>query len=105
MSNVWEREADVLRFLSRIALVLVLAGIALMVVLFGIVGVAESDRAAGERFAELLQAARNPTGYQLAMALDASSWLLIGGLLLAFSRILRDPRPIRATLIAACAIG
>lgn len=97
--------AHVLRFLSRWALATVLAGIGLIVVYFGGIGVASSDDALGPEFSELLQAVRAPAMHRLAMTFDALGWLMMGGGLLLLALALRNRDTIRAMLIAACGIA
>ena len=94
-----------LRFLSRWALVTVLIGLGLLVVDLGGIGFTSADNTLGVEYSELLQAVRAPELYRLAMAFDASGWLMMGGSLLILSGIVRQHAPIRAFLIAACGIG
>jgi len=93
------------RFLSRWALVAGLAGVGLLVVYIGGVGIAPSDAALGPEFTELMQAVRSPALYRVATLLDALGWALMAGVLLSVAMIVRHYAPIRAVLIAACAIG
>ncbi len=94
-----------LRFLSRWALVTGLAGAALLVVFIGGIGFSPSDTALGSEYTELMQAVRSPVLYRAAMMLDASGWALMAGVLLKVAMIVRQQAPIRAVLIAACAVG
>lgn len=94
-----------LRFLSRWALVTALMVIALLLIFGGGLGFAPSDNALGLEYRELLQAVRVPAMYRLFTTFDAMGWLMMGGVLLIVSAILKNRAPIRARLIAACGIG
>ncbi|SRR6266508_1333589 len=94
-----------LRFLSRWAAVAGLAQLALMGVFVGGIGSPPSDTASGPEYVELMQAVRSPVLYRVAMLFDALGWALMGGILLALALLLWRRRPIRAAMIAACALG
>ena len=94
-----------LRFLSRWAAAMGLAGLALIVVFVGGIGVAPADTAKGPEYMELMQAVRSPVLYRVAMLFDALGWALMSGTLVTLAVILRRHAPIRSTLTAACALG
>jgi hypothetical protein len=94
-----------LRFLSRWALVTVLTALALLSVYLGGIGFSPADNALGAEYSELLQAVRTPIMYRVAMTLDTSSWVMMGGALLTLAFILKGRMPIRAMFVAACGIG
>jgi len=94
-----------LQFLARWALGMMFVAIALLAVFGGGIGVQPSDTTLGVDYTELLQAVRVPVLYRLFTALDALSWLMMGGALLAVATSLQHRAPIRARLIAACGVG
>lgn len=94
-----------LRFLSRWALATVLMGLGLLVVYMGGIGFSPADNALGAEYSELLQAARAPLMYRLAMVFDAGGWVMMGGTLLLLAYILRPQAPIRALFVGACGVG
>jgi hypothetical protein len=79
--------------------------LALPLVFFAGLGVATSDNALGQEYAELLQAVRRPGMYRLFTTLDAVAWLMIGGTLLVLASTFARRAPVRATFLAACGIG
>jgi hypothetical protein len=81
---------------------LVLAGASLTLMLFYVVVLGLADFSP---FAELQMAGRNPAAYRLSAALDILNWLGIGGLLVGFAAFFAARAPIRAVLLAACAVG
>jgi hypothetical protein len=100
-----DESARWLRFLSRWALATALAALALLLA-FGVgLGLMASDSAQGPDYVELLQAARSPGAYRVFTTLDALGWLMIGVTLLALAGAVRRQTPVRATLLAACALG
>src|ERR671939_2084059 len=68
------------KFLARSALLLGLAGLALMAMFLVVLGLDPSDP-----YAELVIAGRNPAAYRLGSFLDMLAWVGIGGVLLAFA--------------------
>ena len=94
-----------IRFLARFAPIVSLVALSLVVMFFSAVGFADSDNVLGLLYAELLQAGRVPSAYQLAMIFDAFGWLTIGVSLIAFSRIFREAAPIRSTFIFVAGMG
>ena len=88
------------KFLARSALLLGLAGLALMAMFLAVLGVDPSDP-----YSELVAAARNPAAYRLSAFLDMLTWVGIGGVLLAFAGYCAVRAPIRALLLAALGAG
>ena len=93
-------EADWGRFVARSALLLGVAGLALMAIFLAVVPVDPS-----EPNAELVAAARNPAVYRVAALLDMLAWFGIGGVLLAFGGYFAARAPIRALVLAAAGAG
>ena len=93
-------EADWGRFVARSALLLGVAGLALMAIFIAVLPVDLS-----EPNAELVAAARNPAVYRLAALLDMLAWFGIGGVLLAFGGYFAARAPIRALVLAAAGAG
>src|SRR5438876_790446 len=91
-----------LRLLSRWALLLALAFVALLVAFFLVIAGAGK---APQAYAELVAASHNLALYRLAAGLDVLVWLGLGGSLLAFAALLARHAPVRAAFIAACAAG
>ena len=87
-------------FLARSALLLGLAGLALMAMFLVVLGLDPSDP-----YAELVVAGRNPAAYRLSSFLDMLAWVGIGGVLLAFAGWFAARAPIRALLLAALGTG
>jgi len=81
---------------------LVLAGATLMVTLVYVLVLGLVDFSP---FAELETGGRNPAAYRLDAAFDMLNWLGIGAMLLAFAGFFATRAPIRAVLLAACAVG
>jgi len=88
------------RFVARSALLLGVAGLALMAIFIAVLPVDPSDPNA-----ELVAAARNPAVYRLAALLDMLAWFGIGGVLLAFGGYFAARAPIRALVLAAAGAG
>ena len=88
------------KFLARSALLLGLAGLALMAMFLVVLGLDPSDP-----YAELVVAGRNPAAYRLGSFLDMLAWVGIGGVLLAFAGTFAVRAPIRALLLAAMGTG
>src|SRR2546422_10951842 len=88
------------KFVARSALLLGVAGLALMAIFVAVLPVDLSDPNA-----ELVAAARNPAVYRLAALLDMLAWFGIGGLLLAFGGYFAARAPIRALVLAAAGTG
>jgi hypothetical protein len=88
------------KFVARSALLLGLAGLALMAMFVAVLGVDPSDP-----YSELAAAARNPAAYRLSAFLDMLTWVGIGGVLLAFAGTFAARAPMRALLLAALGAG
>jgi len=88
------------KFVARSALLLGVAGLALMAIFIAVLPVDLSDPNA-----ELMAAARNPAVYRLAALLDMLAWFGIGGLLLAFGCYFAVRAPVRALILAAAGTG
>jgi Domain of unknown function (DUF4386) len=88
------------KFVARSALLLGVAGLALMVIFIAVLPVDPSDPNA-----ELVAAARNPAMYRLAALLDMLAWFGIGGVLLAFGGYFAARAPVRALVLAAAGAG
>ena len=93
-------EADWGRFVARSALLLGVAGLALMAIFIAVLPVDPS-----EPTAELVAAVRNPAVYRVAALLDMLAWFGIGGVLLAFGGYFAARAPIRALVLAAAGAG
>lgn len=94
-----------LRFTTRFAPVVSISALCLLAAFMGGVGISDSDNALGPRYSELLQAARAPDAYQVAMFFDALGWLTIGVLLVGFSRVLAPRAPVASTFILIAGAG
>jgi hypothetical protein len=88
------------KFVARSALLLGVAGLALMAIFIAVLPVDLSDPNA-----ELVAAARNPVMYRLAALLDMLVWFGTGGVLLAFGGYFAVRAPIRALVLAAAGAG
>ena len=88
------------KFVARSALLLGVAGLALMAIFIAVLPVDPS-----EPNAELEAAARNPAVYRVAALLDMLAWFGIGGVLLAFGGYFAARAPIRALVLAAAGAG
>ena len=98
--NVALGEAAWGKLLAWSALLLGLAGLALMAMFLVVLGLDLSDP-----YAELVIAGRNPAAYRLSAFLDMLAWVGIGGVLLAFAGTFAARAPIRALLLAAIGAG
>src|SRR5947209_19624047 len=88
------------KFVARSALLVGVAGLALMAIFIAVLSVDPSDPNA-----ELVAAARNPAVYRLAALLDISIWFGIGGPLLAFGGYFAARAPMRALVLVAAGAG
>ena len=86
--------------MARSALLLGLAGLALMAMFLVVLGVDPSDP-----YSELVAAARNPAAYRPASFLDMLVWVGIGGVQLPFAGYYAGWAQMRAVLLAACGAG
>jgi hypothetical protein len=88
------------KFVARSALLLGVAGLALMAIFIAVLPVDLSDPNA-----ELVAAARNPAAYRVAALLDMLVWLGIGGVLLAFGGHFAARAPVRALVLGTAGAG
>jgi hypothetical protein len=100
LTTLYVSEAPWGTFVSRSALLLGVASLALMGVFVGVLGFDDSTP-----YAELQMAGHNAAAYRIGAALDIATWLGIGGLLLAFAGCFAARAPIRALLLACCGVG
>lgn len=95
------KATDIYKFISRWALFGGLAELALLVMMMAFVMPASQGSGLSDDFMELVAAGRIPGVYRLAIILDASVWLAIGGLLVAFGILFFRTHPLKSVWIAA----
>ena len=92
-------------FLSRWSL---LAGFVVLCLVFaftaGLLPAGQSSDVPPEHF-ELAAAMESPAVYRLTIALDAATWLALGGFFVGLGAVLVRRAPVRGGLIAACGVG
>jgi hypothetical protein len=93
------------RFLSRWALLTGLNYLGLILAILILVIPASQNSPLPETYFELVAATRVPILYRLAIALDITAWLALGGLLVTFAALLIRHSPILSAFIAACGTG
>jgi hypothetical protein len=84
---------------------LITAVVALIIPIVFLLGLGQrgSDEILGLEYVELFQAVRNPGMFGTVWAIDAFIWLMLGGVLLISSGIIRLHKPIEASFLAVCA--
>ena len=95
-------EAPWLQLLSRWAL---LTAVAILALLLAFVVGLGFDQTVPQEYAELVQASRRPFAFRLAYAIDASTYVLLGGILVLFAGLFAQRTPVRAAFLATCGVG
>jgi hypothetical protein len=94
-----------LRLFPRWALVTGITTSIIPILFLGGMGQIISDNALGQDYVELLLAARSPYIFRATWAVDAIVWLMLGGILISATGLLRRHAPIRSVIIFVCGIA
>src|SRR5262249_16816612 len=93
------------RFLSRWALLTGITYLGLVLAFLTLVVPASQNSPLPEQYFELVAATRSPIFYRLTIALDITTNLALGGLLITLGALFVQRAPIRSTFVAACGVG